>query len=166
MNELTKELLEVAWKDMPAKQRSLDRLKCEVRTSWIIWRNHQVEDWGAQVLEEVQRRPATDYYPDTFLGASCIDWLDNHGFYSWEFPAYDGADDDFVYHFIAHWLAVMAWLAFEPNGSGRQAAWTDLDYTEAEIEEFFNFKMDYAPRPKPKYERQLKKVEGTQLTMF
>jgi hypothetical protein len=154
MNELTARLLESAWQDLPAKQRTLDRLKVEAGTDWIIWRNHRVEAWGVEILPYVQRRPAADYYPEAPLGAICIDWLDKHGFYSWEFPIYDGEDDDFVYHFIAHWLAVMAWLAFEP-------AWDHLDYTEAEVEQFFNFKMNYAPRPP-------KRVvgSGVQISMF
>jgi hypothetical protein len=74
----------------------------------------------------------------------------------WETPICDGEDDDFVYNFIAHILAVMAWLAFEPE-------WDHLDYTEAEIEAFYNFKMNYAPRPKPK---KGEAVQGSQLSMF
>jgi hypothetical protein len=155
MNGLTKELLEVAWQDLPAKQRTLDRLKCEVRTDWIIWRNHQIEDWAVEILPYVQRRPASDFYWDTEKGDFFYGWINEHGFYSWELPICDGEDDDFVYGTIAHVLAIMAWLAFEE-------AWPHLDYTDEEIADFFNFKMNYAPRPK----QGKKKVQGTQLTMF
>lgn len=165
MNELSAKLLESAWQDLKPKRRTPQGLEVEARTDWIIWRNHQVEEWGVEILPYVQRRPATDYYFDTKLGDACLAWLNAHGFYSWEIPAYDGEDDDFVYHFVAHWLAVMAWLAFEPDGDRREArsgCWDQFDATEDEIEAFFNFKMDYAPRPPQKKEVGA----GVQLTMF
>jgi len=43
MNELTAKLLESAWKDLPAQHRTLDWLKCEVATDWVIWRNWEIE---------------------------------------------------------------------------------------------------------------------------
>ncbi|HXV44663.1 MAG TPA: hypothetical protein VEC96_16500 [Anaerolineae bacterium] len=119
-----------------------------------------------EILDYVQRRPATDYYFDNEIGDACLAWINAHGFYMWEIPAYDGEDDDFVYGFIAHWLAVMAWLAFEPDGDRREARsgqWDHLDYTDAEIEAIYNFKMNYAPRPKPK---KGEAVQGSQLSMF
>lgn len=164
MNELTKELLEAAWKDLEAKRRTLDWLKCEVGTDWVIWRNCEIEDWAAQTVEYVQRRPASDYYWDTELGDFFYGWINAHGFYDWELPICDGEDDDFVYGTIAHVLALMAWLAFEPvKGEVLPGRWPQLDYTDVEIEDFFNFKMNYAPRPKIK---KGEKVAGTQMTMF
>jgi hypothetical protein len=68
MNALTRQLLETAWQDLPAKRRTLAELKVEVGTDWIIWRNYQVEQWGVEILDYVARRPASDYYWDTELG--------------------------------------------------------------------------------------------------
>ncbi|MBE7474291.1 MAG: hypothetical protein HS114_34610 [Anaerolineales bacterium] len=155
MNELTKELLEAAWQDLKPNRRTLDALKCEVGTDWVIWRNCEIEKWAVEILPYVQRRPASDYYWDAAWGDFFYGWINRHGFYDWELPICDGEDDDFVYGNIAHCLALMAWLSFEED-------WPHLDYTDQEIEEFFNFKMNYAPRPNPK----MKKVEGSQLAMF
>lgn len=153
MNELTAQLLEAAWQELPARNRSLAELGNEAVSRWIIWRNYQVEVWGTEILPYVKRRPASDYYWETERGDSFYDWTNRQGFYNWELPSCDGEDDDFVYHFIAHCLAVMAWLAFVE-------LWPQLDYSEAEIEQIFNFKNAYAPvLPK-------KGGPGTQLSMF
>jgi hypothetical protein len=152
MNELTRDLLDAAYQNLPARKRSLAHLECEVGSQWVIWRNHQVEAWAMAVLPEVQRRQASDYYDDPELMDACLDWLYRHGLYDWETPVGDGEDDDDLYEFIAHWLAVMAWIAFEP-------LWPHLDYTRAELEEFFNFKKADVP--------PLRKGEaGIQLSLF
>ncbi|MBE7557331.1 MAG: hypothetical protein HS126_40355 [Anaerolineales bacterium] len=177
MNELTKALLEVAWKDLKANRRTLKDLKAEVYDSWIIWRNWMILDWAAELMDVLHRRPVTDFYPDAPLGDAVLSWLEGNGYFDFELPCYgyedeeeepytqeqrDQADDE-VYYFVAHTLALMAWVAFEPaQDDVIPGRWEQLDYTEAEIEEFFNFKMNYAPRPQP----SRKKVEGTQLSMF
>jgi hypothetical protein len=140
MNELSAKLLEAAWQELPAKKRTPERLHAEAEALWITWRNNLIDDWAEAVLPEVERRPATAYYWDTPLGDACLKWLNEHGFYSWETPCYDGEDDDFVYRFVAYWLAIMAWDAFEDMQPR-------LDYTEAELHQFFEVKKDAPPPP-------------------
>jgi hypothetical protein len=164
LNELSQRLFETAWQDLRANRRTLEEFKSEVYTDWIIWRNYQVETWGEEILEWVQTRPASDFYPETPRGDLFLDWVFKNNFYQWEIPIYDGEDDDFVHWFIAHCLAVMAWFAFTPEGAdGLPGCWDDLDYTEEEIDDYFRFKMNYSPRPG---KRKLTATAGEQLSMF
>ncbi len=150
MNDLSRDILEAAWDKLSKNQQTPEWLASKADEIWACWRNKLIDDSAEQVMPYVRRRPATDYYPETPAGAKCLDWLDEQGFYWWETPVYDGeeGDNDFVYHFFAYYLAVRAWLCFEPD-------MPHLDYTEAELEEFFNFKKAYAPPVTKSNQRQL-----------
>jgi hypothetical protein len=152
MNELSQRLLEVAFSQLEKKDRTLAGLNVEVWTCWYTWRNHQIEAWAEFMLPEI-KLPASRLYYDTGLGDWLYGWLNSHGFHSWETPACDGEDDDFVLQFVAHCAASMAWLVFEQE-------WPQLDFTPEEIERFFNFKNAYAPAP-PKKDKA-----GAQFSMF
>lgn len=148
---MSRDMLAAAWDSLPKQKRADPAwLAGEAEGVWCIWRNKQIDDWAEQIEPYVRRRPATDYYPEAPLGEKCLDWIDSQGFYDWELPAYDGEedDDDFVYHVVAYYLAVRTWVCFEP-------LMPQLDFTEAELQEFFNFKKNYNPPVTKKNQRQL-----------
>ncbi len=157
MNDLSRQLLDLAYKSLKPQEETPERLDREADKLWVVWRNRTIEAWGAALYPLLQDRPAS-YFLDPQRWNWVLDQLDRYGLYYWELPLYedDEADDDEIQTWMAHFLAVMWWIQ-------QEALMDHLDYTSAELNEFLAYKQTYSP---PRRAAGKARKYGEQISMF